>query len=92
MAKQKKEKKIKERSLAGTLGLAVLTLAFPPAGAFVIVNDFTKGTKVKKADDQRHAEIDTLISLEHDKATAVKESTPETTEETKEENTKEEGS
>jgi len=69
MAKTVEKTKVKkERSLGGTIGLALLTLAFPPAGAAVIISDFAKAGKAKKDDDNRHAEIQTLIDLERDKA------------------------
>lgn len=85
MAKTVEKTKVKkERSLGGTIGLALLTLAFPPAGAAVIISDFAKAGKAKKDDDNRHAEIETLITLEKDKAKKV-ESTEEPKEEKKEE-------
>ena len=84
MAKTVEKKIKKERTLGGALGLAALTLLCPPAGAAVIISDFTKANKTKKTDDQRHAEIQTLIDLEKDKAKKV-ESTEEPKEEKKEE-------
>jgi len=85
MAKTVEKTKVKkERTLGGALGLAALTLLCPPAGAAVIISDFTKANKTKKSDDQRHAEIQTLIDLEKDKAKKV-ESTEEPKEEKKEE-------
>lgn len=84
MAKKTTEKKIKkERTLGGALGLAALTLLCPPAGAAVIISDFTKASKTKKDDNQRHLEIQTLIDLEKDKA--KKESENKEPEEKKEE-------
>lgn len=83
MAKTVEKKIKKERTLGGALGLAALTLLCPPAGAAVIISDFTKANKTKKTDDQRHAEIQTLIDLEKDKA--KKESENKESEEKKEE-------
>ena len=68
MAKEKKEKKIKQKTLGGTLIKAAATLIFPPAGVAFIIDDFAKENKQRNADNQRHQEIDTLISLEKDKA------------------------
>lgn len=71
MAKTVEKKIKKERTLGGALGLAALTLLCPPAGAAVIISDFTKANKTKKDDNQRHLEIQTLIDLEKDKAKKV---------------------
>lgn len=71
MAKEKKEKKIKQKTLGGTLIKAVATLVFPPAGVAFIIDDFAKENKQRNADNQRHAEIQTMIDLEKDKAAKV---------------------
>ena len=68
MAKKEKNQKIKQKTLGGTLIKAVATLVFPPAGVAFIIDDFAKENKQRNADNQRHAEIQTMIDLEKDKA------------------------
>lgn len=68
MAKEKKNQKIKQKTLGGTLIKAAATLIFPPAGALFIINDFAKENKQRNDDNQRHQEIQTMIDLEKDKA------------------------